>query len=329
VIGLLLALAPALEPQVGLGTVQEATLEAHRLETGVMGTELVLEVWHANGEQARLALKAAEAEMRRVEDLMTDWRPSPLLELCAAAGHGPQKVDRELMDVIGLALEVAALTRGAFDPTYASVGALWDWRADPPRIPTDDALQEALGRVGWRRVKVDRPKHLVTLENGMQLGLGGIAKGYGVDRAMKVLMERGMQHALVNAGGDLKALGHKAGKGLWEIAIRHPRDSEQIIAVIPISNTCVATSGDYERFFEVEGKRYHHILDPRTGRPAEGCMSATVVAPDAALADALATSLCILPHDEGLKLVRTLPRVEALVVDMQGTVHRSPGLLPK
>ncbi|MDP6956359.1 MAG: FAD:protein FMN transferase [Planctomycetota bacterium] len=305
---------------------QEGELRVQRLQTTVMGTELIMEVWHATEEVARRALAAAERELRRVEDLMTDWRPSPLLDLCAAAGRGPQPVDKELVDVLGLSLEVAELTDGAFDPTCAAVGRLWDWRAEPPLVPTNGDLSQALDGVGWRRLSVDRERSSVSLQPGTQLGLGGIAKGYGVDRAMAVLMAEGVEHALVNAGGDLKALGRLGGSELWEIAIRHPRDRQRIIAAIPLSNSCVATSGDYERFFELDGVRYHHILDPRTGRPATGCMSATVLAPDAALADALATALCVLGPARGLKLIESLPRVEALLVDMDGVVRKSTGL---
>jgi thiamine biosynthesis lipoprotein len=142
---------------------------------------------------------------------------------------------------------------------------------------------------------------------------------------MAVLMEHGIENAVVNAGGDLKALG-KNGDELWTIAIRHPRDQDRVIAVLPVSNTCVVTSGDYERFFEHDGKRYHHILDPRTGFPSTGAISATVVAPDAAVADALATALCVLPPGEGIALIEQLPRVEAIVVSIDGQVHATVGL---
>jgi len=292
---------------------------------GVMGS--TLEVRAIGTDAARLdrALDAAVAEMQRIEDLMTDWRPSPLETLNAAAGQGPQRVPAELAEIVELALEVSALTDGAFDVTFAGVGRLWDFKARPPRVPSDAAIAAALAQVGWRRVRVDRAASTVALEPGTRLGLGGIAQGFGADRAMAILMQHGVEHAIVNVSGDIKALG-KRFDAPWEIAIVHPRERERVIAVLPISNSCVVTSGDYERFFELDGRRYHHILDPRTGRPSEGCMSATVVAPDAALADALATGLCVLDAQRGMALVERLPRVEALLVDMQGQVHVSSGL---
>lgn len=172
---------------------------------------------------------------------------------------------------------------------------------------------------------VNLEANTVELPAGIRIGLGGIAKGYGVDRAMAVLMEHGVAHAMVNAGGDLKALGRKQ-SDLWRIAIKHPRDRERVMALLPVSNTCVMTSGDYERFFQYGGRTYHHIIDPRTGYPSQGCMSATVTAPDAAFADSIATAMCVLGPEQGLELIEKLPRVEALLVGMDGEVHSSSGL---
>lgn len=313
-----IASAPAQEARA-------ATDEVRRHEGGVMGTELVVEVVGPDGEVLERALAAAVAELERVEDLMTDWRPSELTRLNDSAGTGPHEVPAELARLIARGLEVARLSGGAFDPTYAGVGRLWDFKRRPPVIPDEEQLRAGLALVGHDRVRVDLEASTVELPEGMRLGLGGIAKGYGVDRAMAVLMEHGVERALVNAGGDLKALG-RGPDGPWEIAVRHPRDRERVLAVLPVVNTCVVTSGDYERFFEHEGRRYHHIIDPRTGYPSEGCTSATVVAPDAAAADALATALCVLGPERGLELIESLDRVEALMVDLQGEVHVSSGL---
>ncbi len=234
-------------------------------------------------------------------------------------------VDKELFALIQRGVRIGELTGGAFDITYAGAGQLWDFKADPPKLPSDAELEAALTRVGYARLTLDEAALTVELPAGMRIGLGGIAKGYGVDRAMALFMKRGIRNAIVNAGGDLKALGRKFDKS-WEIAIRHPRDRERVLAMLPVSNVCVVTSGDYERFFELEGVRYHHILDPRTGRPSTGCMSATVTAPDAAFADALATALCVLGPEKGLELIESLDRVEALIVGLDGAVQLSTGL---
>jgi thiamine biosynthesis lipoprotein len=311
---------------VALVPAQDETLLLRERELGVMGTSLEIRVLGEDADALERALDAAVAEVQRVEDLMTDWRPSELTRLNDAAGSGPHHVPAELAKMIQTALLVGELTGGAFDVTYAGVGKLWDFKSKPPVIPVADEIERALQRVGYERVHVDLEKNTVELPAGMCIGLGGIAKGYGVDRAMAILLEHGIQHAIVNAGGDLKALGMKHGEP-WEIAIRHPRERERVIALLPVSNTCVVTSGDYERFFEHEGRRYHHIIDPRTGRPSTDCMSATVIAPDAALADALATALCVLGPEKGLAIVKDLPRVECLLIDMDDQVHVSQGLL--
>ncbi len=298
---------------------------ARRVTFGAMGTEVIFE---AQGQDAALldaALAEARAEFDRVEDMMTSWRDSPLVRMNDGADGTPQKVPKELSDLVVRALTVARLSGGAFDPTYASVGKLWDFKAVPPVIPSPSDIAGALDKIGWSKIQVDQERSRITMPKGTRLGLGGIAKGYGVDRAMDVLMQHGVEHGIVNAGGDLKALGTDMGEP-WTIAIKHPRDRERAIAIVPVSNVCLVTSGDYERFFELDGERYHHIIDPRTGRPAKGCMSATVTAPDAALADAVATAVCVLGPDIGLEFVERLPKIEAIVVDMEGRVKSSAGL---
>jgi len=290
-----------------------------------MGTELFVEVIGPDSEVLESALDAAIAEVRRIEDLMTDWRASPLMDLNAAAGKGPQPASEEILRIVRQSQEIHEYTEGAFDITFAAIGRLWDFKKQPPRIPSPEAIAAALPFVDASKLRVDLDAGTLEIPAGMAIGLGGIAKGYAVDRAMQVIMDRGIRHAMVNAGGDLKALGRKRGE-LWQIAIKHPRERDTMIALLPVSNTCVVTSGDYERFFDHEGKRYHHIIDPTTGYPSQGCISATVVAPEAAIADAFATALCVLGPERGLPLIEALPRIEALVVDLAGKVHATSGL---
>jgi thiamine biosynthesis lipoprotein len=315
--------AAAVSALLATAAPQQDVLRAH--SGAIMGTDLLIEAVGPDAEALERAIAAAVAELERVEDLMTDWRPSELTRLNEAAGRGPHPVPSELARHVARGVQLGELTKGAFDITYAGVGKLWDFKRVPPLVPDAAEVEQALELVGFARIEVDLEANTVALPAGMRIGLGGIAKGYGVDRAMAVLMEHGVEHGLVNAGGDLKALGKKLGES-WQIAIKHPRDVERVLALIPVVNSCVVTSGDYARFFEHEGRRYHHIIDPRTGYPSTGCMSATVVAPAAAAADALATAMCVLGPEEGLAIIEKLPRVEALLVDMQGDVHASAGL---
>lgn len=325
---LLVAAIALAAPLFAVDEAQTETLLLRERSLGVMGTDLKVKVLGKDEKALEAALDAAVLEIQRVEDLMTDWRPSPLMTMNAAAGKGPVEVPKELAVLIARGLELGKQTGGAFDITYAGAGQLWDYKSKPPKLPDEAAIKAALALVDYQRVTVDLEKSTVNLPAGMRIGLGGIAKGYGVDRAMAVLLEHKIEHGMVGAGGDLKLLGLKHGE-LWKVAVRHPRDPARVLALLPVSNTCVMTSGDYERFFEHEGKRYHHILDPRTGYPATGGMSATVIAQDAAYADSLATALCVLGPEEGIKLVESLPRVEALVVSLDGQVHYSSGLKGK
>ena len=302
------------------------TAPYERVRTGsVMGTDLKITVLGDDPTRLEAALDAAEAELRRVEDLMTDWRESPLTRLNAQAGRGPQVVPEELALLVDRGQRWGERTDGAFDLAFAAVGRLWRFETDHPTLPDPEAVREALRHTDARRIVVDLEASTVDLPDSMAIGLGGIAKGYGVDRAMDVLLRMGIHDAIVNAGGDMKVLGRDHGRP-WEVAIKNPRDREAALAVLRVSNTCVVTSGDYERFFEIDGQRYHHILDPRTGYPSKGAMSATVVGPSAADADALATALCVLGPERGLPIVEKMARVEALLVDMQGKVWVSTGL---
>jgi thiamine biosynthesis lipoprotein len=278
-----------------------ARWETHRRSGAVMGTsmDLTLRLPSGQGLRAQALLDAAEAELRRIQALMTTWEASPMTALNDAAGRGPVE--------------------------WKALDGAWKFQSKDPVLPSQADLEPLLARVDWRRVEVDLENNTVSLHEGFELGLGGIAKGYGVDRAMALWLAEGVKHGIVDAGGDLKALGTND-DGPWEIAIKHPRRRDEVLAVIPVSNACVVTSGDYERFFEVDGQRYHHILDPRDGRPSRGAMSATVLGPDAAASDALATALCVLSPEEGLELIERSPRFEALIVDLDGEVHVSPGL---
>jgi thiamine biosynthesis lipoprotein len=324
------ALAALLAATAALGQEEPAPAEAApvsrtRRADGIMGSEVSIEVIGPDPVVLERVLDECFAEFKRAEDVLTDWRPSPLTQLNEAAGSGPQQVTPELLDIVERALELGELTGGAFDVTFAAVGRLWDFKQRPPVVPAPEAIRQALELVGYRKVKLDRAAGTIDLPRGMRIGLGGIAQGWAVDRAMGIILRSGIRDAIVNCSGDVKALGKKDGRP-WQIAIKHPRDKDRAIALIPISNACLVTSGDYERCFELDGVRYHHIIDCRTGYPSRGCMSATVVGPVATDCDALATALCVLSPEEGLSLVERLPRVECVLVDMDGEVHVSSGL---
>ena len=259
--------------------------------------------------------------------LMTDWTDtSQVAAIGQRAGEAPVPIEPELLNLLVAAQEVSELTRGTFDVTWAGAAGLWDFRADPPRLPSESQVAAATAKVDYRKLELDVEAGTAYLSApGMRVGLGAIAKGYAVDRAMGVLENAGFEDYSVNAGGDLAVRGRLAGD-LWWVSIRDPRDREGFVAVLPVSNLSVVTSGDYERFFEIDGTRYCHIIDPRTGWPARGARSVTVMATRTWWADALATGIFVLGAEEGLALLESLEGVEGLIVDADGELHVSSGL---
>jgi thiamine biosynthesis lipoprotein len=261
------------------------------------------------------AIDAAFAEICRLQEVLSEWRPaSEISKVNAAAGKGPVVVGEELFEVIELAHEVSRTSGGAFDVTFASLHGLWDFRSLKPELPDPAALAERVELVDYSRVSLDPAQRTVALEiAGMRIGLGGIAKGTIVDAASAVLTARGYVNHLIVAGGDLYASGRKASRR-WNIGVRDPR-GRGLHATSEVENEGVATSGNYERYFIKDGKRYHHILDPTTGMPARGVSSVTVIASSAGLADAYSTAVFVLGKEEGIALARARPNLEALLFD--------------
>jgi thiamine biosynthesis lipoprotein len=271
---------------------------------------------------------------RDVDARMNEWRPdSPLSEINAGAGEEPVAVSDDLRALLRRGLEIGALTDGAFDVTWAALWGLWDFKAATPRVPDAAEVTRRSALVDYRRVRIDNTAGTVRLlQPGMILGLGGIAKGYALDLAARALRERGVESFLISGGGQMMAGGMRDGRP-WRIGIRDPRGAaDDYFAYIDVVDASTSTSGDYESFFVVDGVRYHHILDPRTGMPAsppDPLRSATVVGADATLADALSTALIVLGKSRALELVEELDGVEAVLVDADARVHVSSGLRGK
>ncbi|MHB1400531.1 MAG: FAD:protein FMN transferase [Trichloromonadaceae bacterium] len=289
----------------------------------LLGT--VVEITVLGPDQAALetAVNAAFAEIARIEALMTPHQPqSDVSRLSAAAEE--TTVAAETAEVIALGLQLAQASDGALDLTLGRVKALWAIESETPRVPSSEELATALAGTGPAALQLDG---LTVRKSAPQLAvdLGAVAKGYAVDRAVAVLRTAGVTRASVNAGGDLFLLGDQVGRP-WRIGIQHPRTEGQVAATLLVADQAVVTSGDYERFFEQDGVRYHHIFDPQTGLPGRRCQSASVVAPTAALADALSTAVFILGPEAGLALVAQFPGALALVIDAAGGRHVSPGL---
>lgn len=281
------------------------------------------------GDDARAAAEAVIALFQRLEGELSEWREgSPLAEVNRRAGGAPVAVPPDLLAVVERSVELAERTGGAFDPTWAALWGLWDFQAAEPAVPDPEAIARAAALIDYRRVEIDRAAGTLRLpEAGMKIGLGGVAKGYALDRAAELLRGRGHADFLIVAGGQVYAAGRRGGRP-WRVGVRDPRgDQTDAFALLDLEGgVSSSTSGDYESYFELDGVRYHHILDPRTGRPARGLRSATVIAPDATLADALSTALVVLGPDRGLALAEEWPEVEAVLVGEDGALRTTPGI---
>jgi FAD:protein FMN transferase len=293
----------------------------------IMGTRVYVQLWADDPVKGDEAIEAVMAEMRRIDDLMSHYKPeSQLSQINQRANSEPVQVDKELFDLIKLSTYYSQITDGAFDITYASVGYLYDYRKHIH--PTEAQIQEALPAVNWRNMLLDEAHHTVRFEHpGMRIDLGGIGKGYAVDRGAAILKARGIEHAVVSAGGDSRLIGDHMGRP-WVIAIQHPDNPQKVVTRIPVSDTAVSTSGDYERYFDENGVRYHHIIDPRTGHSASKVRSATILAPTATQTDGMSKTAFVLGAERALEIINRMPDFDAVFVNPDGKVLYSNGLRP-
>jgi FAD:protein FMN transferase len=307
------------------------------LEDKAMGTHVLLAAFTTktlDEAKIRPMFEKALGEIRRLEALMTTWRPdSELSQINAAAGKKAIKVSPETLSVIQESLWTSKASEGVFDITFEAMHGLWKFDEDPEdNIPKASAVSAARALIDYRKIKVDPDKSTVMLEKpGMRMSLGGIAKGYAVDAAARVLTEAGLTSFMAQAGGDLYVKGRKPDGSAWRAGVRDPRGKNEndIFASIEVENHAFSTAGDYERSFIKDGKRYHHIIDPRTGYPATASRSVTVWAKDAFTADAIDDAVFILGPEKGLKIVELIDDCGAVIVDEHNKVWISSRLQPR
>jgi thiamine biosynthesis lipoprotein len=318
--------APAAQ-QPGAASQPESGQWLSRTVDGIMGTRIFVEIWADDVAAGDAAIDAVMDEMRHIDDTMSTYKPtSEVSRVNALAATRPVRISRELFGLLESALQYSRITEGAFDITYASVGYMYDFRQR--KRPTEQQIAAALPAVNYRHVLLDRKNSSVRFSQpGVRIDLGGIAKGFAVDQGIAVLKARGYSHALVNAGGDSRVIGDRRGRP-WIVGIRHPDHPDQIITRIPLVDEAFSTSGDYERYFDEDGVRYHHIIDPHTGHSASKVRSATVIAPTATRTDGLSKTAFVLGPDEALRIYNRLDDVDAVLVAPDGRILYSRGLTP-
>ena len=294
-----------------------------------MGSELRLTIWTADQTAARSAADAVFAEFDRLESLMSVWREgSDIQRLNAAAGGPAVPVSADTVAVLQRARQISEWTGGKFDVTFGALSDLWRFDHDQDnRVPDQNEVRRRLPLIDYHALEIDeRAGTARLLRRGMRAHLGGIGKGYAIDRGVAILRRSGFGDFMIQSGGDLYAAGLKDGRP-WRVGIQDPRGpGGRTFAALDLSDSTFSTSGDYERFFIKDGHRYHHIIDPKSGRPAEGCRSVTILAPDATLADGLSTGVFLLGPVEGMALVARVPGVDAVIVTSTNEVLVTPRL---
>jgi len=298
----------------------------------IMGTQISITLWHSNAETAEQLLASGMAEMHRLDELLSPWiETSELARVNRLAVGLPQKISDELIFLIDKSLYFSRLSDGAFDITFASVGWFYNYRER--QQPNEEKRRALLPAINYQWLDLNKVERTLAFKHkNVRIDLGGIAKGYAVDRVAAILQSGGVKRATISAGGDSRILGDKLGSP-WMIGIKNPRDggdqSSRAVIMLPLENTAISTSGDYERFFidEKNGKRIHHIINPKTGQSAEGVVSVTILGPEGSDTDPLSTTVFVLGVEPGIALVNRLPGFDAVIIDSTGKVHYSDGLV--
>ena len=294
-------------------------------DEAIMGTAIHVELWSDDVAAGRAAADAVIQEMHRIDRAMSPYKDdSELSRINRDAYSGPVRLSHEMFTLLQRAVRFSELSDGAFDITYAAVGHLYDYRRGI--LPAAADLDRARHAVGYRNLLLDTDSRSVRFaREGMRIDLGGFAKGHAVDNSVALLREFGIAHAIVSAGGDSRVIGDRRGRP-WTMAVRDPRREDAVVAVVPLEDTSISTSGDYERFFERDGVRHHHLIDPKTGSSPRSVRSVTILAADGLTCEAL--SKCVFVSGlKGMRLVESLPGVDAIVVDAAGALHVTSGLL--
>jgi len=295
-----------------------------------MGTELRLTAWTNDEPGVVAAFEAIFREFDRLEGLLSNWQEdSDVQRLNSAAGQHPVRVGTELRDVLETARQVSDWTNGKFDVTFGVMSGLWkfDYQNRDGTIPDHREVVRRRSLINYRDIELDERNGTAFLRrHGMVVNLGGIGKGYAVDRARAILHERGFRDFLIQFGGDMYA-GGREGDRPWKLGIQDPRGpANRIFATVDVSDSTFSTSGDYARSFIKDGRRYHHILDPATGEPSQGCRSVTIMTATATIADGLSTGVFVLGPERGMALIEQLPDVEGIIVSAKNALLVSSGL---
>ncbi len=303
--------------------------QTFRKTTKLMGSRFDISVVADNQLEADGFIALAILEISRIEHLISSWDPnSQSSAINKNAGIQEVRVDKELFDLIERALKISKLTDGAFDISYASMDKIWKFDGSMTEKPSEEEIKRSVEKIGYKNILLNKEKSTVFLtKEGMKIGFGAIGKGYAADKAKTLLMEKGVKGGIINASGDMNTWGKQPDGKPWMVAITNPLNKEKAFSWLPIDNSAIVTSGNYEKFVRFDTIRYSHIIDPRSGYPTTGIISATILSPSAEIADALATAVFVMGVEVGLDFINQLKGVECILVDENNKLHTSKNII--
>jgi thiamine biosynthesis lipoprotein len=300
----------------------------YKKKLSMLGSPFEITVVAKDSLQGNEYANLAVLEVKRIENLISDWIPTTQIsQVNKYAGIRAVKVDEEVFDLVERALKISKITNGAFDISYASMDKIWKFDGSMTEMPTEEAIKKSVERIGYQKVILDKKNQTIFLKDvGMKLGLGGIGQGYIADKIKELLQTKGSTSGIVNVSGDINTWGKQPDGKPWTVAIVNPINKNKVFATFPLNDSAVETSGSYEKYVTFNGIRYSHIIDPRTGYPAQGVVSVSVFAKQTEIADALATGIFVLGVDVGLDLVNQIKGIQCIIVDDKGKIHTSKGI---
>ena len=313
---------PNTEPAYQLSSVHKKVLR-------LMGNRFEISVLSPDKYFAEACINAAVQEIQRIEKLLTTFNPeSDTNRINAQAGVAPVKVAGEVIELIKRCQKLSQITQGSFDITYGSIDkSLWNFDVNMTSLPDPTTAMKAVRLINYKNIIIDDENQAVFLkEKGMRIGFGGIGKGYAAEKAKSVLQNMGITSGIVNAAGDLSAWGSQPNGQPWTIGIADPDSRHHPFSSLDITNMAIATSGNYEKYVVIDGKKYSHTIDPKTGLPVAGIKSVTIIAPNAELADALATPVMVMGIRPGLHLIEQLPGINCIIIDDNSNLYTSSGI---
>jgi len=291
-----------------------------------MGNRFEITVVSANAAWADLRINEAIAEIQRIEKLFTTFKEdSQTNQINANAGIEPVKVDREVFDLIERSKRISGITQGAFDISYGSIDkSLWNFDKSMTALPDEATAKQLVRLINYRNIILDKENCTVFLkEKGMRIGFGGIGKGYAAERAKYILKQNGVESGIVNAAGDLTVWGNQPNGKAWTIGIVDPDTAHQPFSSLNVTDMAIATSGNYEKYVMIGGKKYSHTIDPKTGYPVTGIKSVTIISPNAEIADAMATPVMVMGISVGLDMINQMKNIACIIIDEQNEIYTS------